>query len=77
MTVHFRRVVKAASVKVINVHGMRHTSASLTLHRARMPVKIVADRLGHAKASMTLDVYAHSDSSRRRRGSMIVLAGTR
>jgi integrase len=61
MTVHFRRVLKGAGVKMINPHGMRHTSATLTLHRAHVPVKVVADRLGHAKASLTLDVYAHSD----------------
>jgi integrase len=31
-----------------------------------VPVKVVADRLGHAKASMTLDVYAHSDDDAQR-----------
>jgi integrase len=80
MTLHFRRVLKAAGVKSINVHGMRHTSASLTLHRAGVPVKVVADRLGHAKASMTLDVYAHSDDDAQQSAAERlddVLSGTR
>jgi integrase len=28
-----------------------------------VPVKAVADRLGHAKASITLDVYTQSDEA--------------
>jgi integrase len=56
---HFRRVVKAAGVKPIGVHGMRHTSATLML-AAGEPVKDVADRLGHEKPSITFDVYMHA-----------------
>jgi integrase len=37
---------------------MRHTCATLLL-QAGTPVHIVSERLGHSKASMTLDVYAH------------------
>jgi integrase len=31
-----------------------------------VPVKVVSDRLGQANASMTLDVYAHSDDDAQR-----------
>jgi integrase len=62
---HFRRVVKAAGVKVIGVHGMRHTCATLLL-AAGEPVKDVADRLGHEKPSMTLDVYTHATAGAQR-----------
>jgi integrase len=55
----FRRVAKAAGVKRIKFHGLRHSAATLLLG-AGVPVQVVAQRLGHAKTSMTLDVYAHA-----------------
>ena len=36
---------------------MRHTAATLALAEG-VPVKVVQERLGHASAKMTLDVYA-------------------
>jgi len=51
---------------MINPHGMRHTSATLTLQRAWVPHQSRCWSLGHAKASMTLDVYAHSDDDAQR-----------
>ena len=56
---HYRRIIKAAGVRRIKVHGMRHTVATLALS-AGVPVQVVAKRLGHAQASMTLEVYAHA-----------------
>lgn len=41
----------------ITVHQLRHTHATLLL-RSRVPVHIVAKRLGHKDPSVTLDVYA-------------------
>jgi integrase len=41
----------------ITPHDLRHTAASLAVS-ARANVKAVQRMLGHAKASMTLDVYA-------------------
>lgn len=40
-------------------HSLRHFHAT-TLLRAGVPVKTVQKRLGHANASMTLEVYAHA-----------------
>jgi len=56
---HFNRVIKAAGVKKIGVHGLRHTCATLLLAEGEQ-VKTVADRLGHEKPSITLDVYTHA-----------------
>jgi integrase len=53
------RIIAAAGVRRIRFHGLRHTSATLALAHGE-PVRDVADRLGHAKASMTLDIYAHA-----------------
>ncbi|MDP2181397.1 MAG: tyrosine-type recombinase/integrase [Actinomycetota bacterium] len=44
--------------KPCRFHDLRHTHATLAL-AAGMPVKVVSQRLGHTKASFTLDVYAH------------------
>jgi integrase len=45
------------SFPVITPHDLRHTAASLAIS-AGANVKAVQRMLGHAKASMTLDVYA-------------------
>ena len=59
VTRHFSRVVKAAGVRKVKVHALRHTAATLMLQTG-VPVQVVAERLGHAQVSMTLEVYAHA-----------------
>jgi integrase len=54
----FDRLVRQAGVPVIRFHDLRHTHASLPL-AAGVPVKDVSERIGHASAAMTLDVYGH------------------
>jgi integrase len=46
-------------VKDIKFHGLRHTSITLMLS-AGVPVHVVAARVGHTNATMTLTVYAHA-----------------
>jgi len=40
------------------MHDLRHFYASVLI-RAGRSVKTVSERLGHANAAMTLNVYAH------------------
>ena len=54
----FARLLKAAKVKIITFHGMRHTCATLLL-QAGEPVHVVSKRLGHARVEITLNTYAH------------------
>jgi integrase len=54
----FDRLSKAANVRRIKFHGLRHTCATLLL-RAGVPVHVVAERLGHSDVSITLNTYAH------------------
>jgi integrase len=54
----YATLIKAAGVKPIKFHGLRHTCATLLL-QAGQPVHVVSERLGHAKVSMTMEVYAH------------------
>ena len=54
----YAQIIKAAKVRRIKFHGLRHTCATLLL-QARTPVHVVSERLGHATVAMTMEVYAH------------------
>lgn len=49
--------VRRAGVPAVSPHELRHTAASIAVH-AGANVKALQRMLGHADASMTLDVYA-------------------
>jgi integrase len=51
-------VLKAAKLPRIRPYDLRHTCATLLLG-AGENVKVVSERLGHASAALTLDVYSH------------------
>ncbi len=55
---HFKRIVQTAGVPPIRPYDLRHTCATLLL-AAGENVKVVSERLGHASAALTLDVYSH------------------
>ena len=55
----FARIIKAANVRWISIHGLRHTSATLLL-KAGVPAHVVQQRLGHKRIEMTLGIYAHA-----------------
>jgi integrase len=54
-----RRRAHKEGVRPLKLHCARHTWATLAL-RAGKSVRWVADQLGHADPSMTLNVYAHA-----------------
>lgn len=54
----FRRMLTDAGLPPSRFHSLRHTSASLLLNNGIPPI-VVSRRLGHSKASITMDVYAH------------------
>jgi integrase len=53
----FARAVRATGQPTMTVHSLRHTAASLAISSGAN-VKAVQRMLGHASASMTLDVYS-------------------
>ncbi|MDC8447034.1 MAG: site-specific integrase [Nitrospira sp.] len=61
----FSKLVKAANVRTITIHGLRHTAATLMLKEG-IPIKVVSERLGHKKVTITLEIYAHALPSMQR-----------
>ena len=59
VTKRFIRVRRAAGLGHFRLHDLRHFMATQMLD-AGVPVPIVAARLCHARASTTLNVYAHA-----------------
>jgi integrase len=57
-TRHFRPLLKAAGLPRVTVYSLRHMHATHLLS-AGVPLKVVSERLGHASATMTLEIYAH------------------
>lgn len=54
----FKGLLKFAQLPEIRFHDLRHTAATLMLLNG-IPLLVVSRRLGHAKPSVTLDVYGH------------------
>jgi integrase len=52
------RACVAAEIPHFHPHDLRHRRISLW-HQQGIPAKQLAERVGHARASMTLDVYSH------------------
>ena len=59
VTKRFIRVRRAAGLDHFRLHDLRHFMATQMLD-AGVPIPIVAARLCHARASTTLNVYAHA-----------------
>ncbi|MFC4456099.1 site-specific integrase [Deinococcus sonorensis] len=54
----FKAITETAGLPPIRFHDLRHTAASLMIHRGVSP-KTVSDRLGHSDVAFTLRTYAH------------------
>ncbi len=59
-TALFDKLVRRSQLPHIRLHDVRHTYATLAL-QAGVPVKAVADRLGHASAAFTMNVYVDTN----------------
>ena len=57
----------------LKFHELRHTHATLLIAN-KVDIKTVQNRLGHAKAALTLDFYAHADDECDRQASNLFSA---
>lgn len=55
---HFKPLLRGNNLRQIRPYDLRHSCATLLLG-AGENVKVVSERLGHASAALTLDVYSH------------------
>jgi integrase len=56
---HFKPILEAAEIDPgVRLYDLRHTHVTLAL-AAEVPVRVVAERVGHSSPARTLDVYAH------------------
>ena len=53
-----QHAAKAANVKRIRIHDLRHSHASYLIEHG-LPILKVSKRLGHEKIETTLHTYAH------------------
>lgn len=55
----FKEIIRKTDLPDIHLHSLRHTNATLCIAN-QIPVTAVAEQLGHANASTTTKIYAHS-----------------
>jgi integrase len=58
----WHKLTKAAGVRPIRLHDARH-SCGTALHLRGVPLAVIAKWLGHADASITARIYAHSQDA--------------
>lgn len=61
LTNMWHRLTDAAGVRPIRLHDARHT-AGTAMHLRGVPLAVIAKWLGHADASITARIYAHSQA---------------
>ena len=68
---HWPRLLRDVGWRPMRAHDLRHGWASLAL-AAGVPMRVIADQLGHASPALTANVYAHLGSEALRDASSAV-----
>jgi integrase len=55
----WKRFLKRHDLKYINIHALRHTSATLLINEG-VHAKIISERLGHSDIKTTMNIYGHA-----------------
>jgi len=62
----FKKLIKLAGIKDVNFHCTRHTFSTRALEIG-VDIKTLSEILGHASASITMNLYAHSLSEHKKK----------
>ena len=58
LTKHFHKILSTLKIERINLHGLRHTHASVLIFKD-FNLNYISKRLGHANTTETLETYTH------------------
>jgi integrase len=58
----WRKFLIRNGLKLVRLHDLRHTSATLLIEENVHP-KVISERLGHKRITTTMDIYGHSTST--------------
>lgn len=58
---HFKRILKGANIREVNLHALRHTYATRAIESG-IDIKTLSELLGHSSVKFTLDRYIHSST---------------
>ena len=64
----FKRILRKNDLPDLHIHDLRHATASLLIN-AGLPVRVVADHLGHRSTQTTENVYTHVFAESRARAA--------
>ena len=67
----FKQLLKKAGLPKLRFHDLRHTCATLLIGNG-LDYKTVSERLGHARASITLDIYHHSSTDQQKKAADLI-----
>ena len=70
----FKRILEQNNLRVIRLHDLRHTCASLLLANG-VPMKQIQEWLGHSDFSTTANIYAHLDYHSKLSSAEAILTG--
>ncbi|HVC79580.1 MAG TPA: site-specific integrase [Chloroflexota bacterium] len=71
LTRHSNLLQERSGVLRLRFHDLRHTSATIALETG-VPVKVVAERLGHASTRFTRDIYLHVSPHMRNEAATLI-----
>lgn len=74
LTAGFKRILETNGMRVIRLHDLRHSCASLLLANG-VPMKQIQEWLGHSDFSTTANIYAHLDYHSKLSSAEAMLAG--
>ena len=67
----FKKLLKAHGFPDLHVHDLRHANASLLINKG-IPLKVIADHLGHSSTLVTETIYAHIFNETKTKASLAI-----